>query len=240
MTTEQSRECQREDWKSHKERCKYATNADHTLMERFGADMVERHRSFKKWCDRNRIAINFAGMLALKTRSSSTQIGMYLGSYLLLSCHHKIGFLLMSMFVWTDTHVFVIIVDTTIEDSNPGSSTSLITTSSFKSQSPPKFNRTIRHAASVPIDEALDKYLPWFDSEARTFFKQTQPTNLTLGPDAKFLRILIIDDSLPEPMSTLSRPAVIKPEHTAAAPPGANDEAMWRPFLEYMVQANEH
>lgn len=137
-----------------------------------------------------------------------------------------------------DTHAFVVAVDTSIEDTTIGDETSLITTSSSQTITLPKFSRKIRWAESVPFDEALDEYLPWYEDEARELFKTMQPT--TCGPDAKFLRILILDDSLPEPTSTHDRPAVVKPEHTAGAPANATDEAIWRPFLDFAVEAVEH
>lgn len=140
-----------------------------------------------------------------------------------------------------DTHAFVVTVDTSVEDDNAGNPTSLITTSD--SPSPPRFIRTIRDALSMPSDEALDRFLPWCEAKARALFKgeldDDDDGRINLEPGSKMIRILIQDDSLPDPMSTLCRPAVIKPEDTASAPPQANDEAMWRPILDIMIRSND-
>lgn len=140
---------------------------------------------------------------------------------------------------YTDTHMFVVTVDTSTELENVSSS--LSTVSNFRPIES-KFSRKVRDAVSMPLDEALDKFLPWYEEDVRDLMKKDPTGNdaeTDPEPGAKFIRILIADDSLPAPMSTLYRPAVIRPEDTADAPPMANDEALWRPFLEYMIGVND-
>lgn len=137
--------------------------------------------------------------------------------------------------------MFVVTVDTSTEgeDATVGDSSSLGTVSSSHPIES-KFSRKVRDAVSMPLDEALDKFLPWYEEDVRDFMKKDATVNVAdTEPGAKCIRILIADDSLPPPMSTLYRPAVIKPEDTADAPPMANDETVWRPFLEYMIGVND-
>lgn len=149
------------------------------------------------------------------------------------------------MMALTDTHAFVVTVDTSAQledsDGNVDNPSSLITTPN--PHSVPRFTRKIRDALSMPIDEAIDALIPWCEEDSRNLIKNHlddgSDSEADLEPGSKFINIFIVDDSLPSPMSLQFRPAVIRPEHTADAPPWANDEAMWRPVFEYMVAAND-
>lgn len=55
--------------------CQLADDEDRLLLERFGEEVVQRNKSFKKWCDKHRITLNYTAMLALQCRTEQTQIG---------------------------------------------------------------------------------------------------------------------------------------------------------------------